>query len=94
MADSSWLARSNFTLAPGSTNKLTFTVGGLQVGQPKHFLFSKVDAGSFNVRAVAIVDGTTSVAVSVANPPPRYPLLTEQRALAIYYEAVRFFFFL
>ncbi len=92
-ADTACKSRSNYTLAEGSNRKLSFSVGGLQVGQPKHFLFSKAEASSFSVRAVAIVDGTTAVAISVSNPPPRFPLLIEQRALVTYFEAVRFLSF-
>ena len=92
-ADTACKSRSNYTLAEGSNRKLSFFVGGLQIGQPKHFLFSKVEASSFSVRAVAIVDGTTAVAISVSNPPPRFPLLIEQRALVTYFEAVRFLSF-
>ena len=89
VADAACIARSNFVVSEGSTRKFTFSVGGLQLGQPKHFLFSKTGSGSFSVRATAIVDGTTAVAISVADPPSRFPLLSEQRALATYFDAVR-----
>jgi hypothetical protein len=86
LADTACKSRTNYT---GSGNKLAFSVGGLQIGQPKHFLFSKLDSGSFSVRVHAIVDGSSSAVVSVADPPPKFPLLTEQRALVTYFEAVR-----
>ncbi len=92
VADTPCKLRSNYVLSQDSTRKLSFSVGGLQIGQPKNFLFSRVGSGSFSVRAVAIVDGNSAVAVSVTDPPPSFPLLTEQRALATYYEAVRFLF--
>ena len=72
----------------GSRSKLSFSVAGLQVGQPKSFLFAKQASGSFSVRAVAVVDGASAVAVSVTDPEPIFPLLTEQRALVTYLEAV------
>jgi hypothetical protein len=90
VADTACQLRSNYVLSQDSTRKLSFSVGGLQIGQPKSILLPRAGSGSFSVRAVAIVDGTSAVAVSVTDPPPKFPLLTEQRALATYYEAVRF----
>ena len=92
VADTACKLRSNYVLSPDSTRKLQFSVGGLQIGQPKNILLSRAGFGSFSVRAVAIVDGSSAVAVSVTDPPPKFPLLTEQRALVTYYEAVRFLF--
>ncbi len=89
VADSACNSRSNFVVSAGSPRKFTFSVSGLQVGQPKHFLFSKTGSGSFSVRATAIVDGTSAVAITVADPQPLFPLLSEQRALATYFDAVR-----
>ena len=75
-------------MATGSQSKLTFSVSGLQIGQPKNFLFAKQPSGSFSIRAVAIVDGTSAVAITSTDPEPVFPLLTEQRALVTYLDAV------
>jgi hypothetical protein len=87
ITDAACKSRTAYT---GTSTKIAFSVDGLQIGQPKHFLFSKRDSGSFSVRVVAVVDGSSSVAVSTADPPPKFPLLSEQRALVTYFEAVCF----
>jgi len=75
-------------MAADSRSTLSFSVAGLQVGQPKSFLFSKQPSGSYSVRAVAIVDGSSAAAVSATDPEPNLPLLSNQRALVTYLEAV------
>ena len=60
----------------------------LQLGQPRHFIFKLEHSGSFSVRAVAIVNGSSAVALSCVDPVPKFPLLTEQRALASYLQAI------
>jgi hypothetical protein len=60
----------------------------LQYGQPRHFVFKLERSGSFSVRAVAVVDGSSVVALTSVDPEPKFPLLTEQRALASYMQAI------
>jgi hypothetical protein len=60
----------------------------LQFGQPRHFVFKLQHSGSFSVRAVAIVNGSSTVALTCVDPEPKFPLLTEQRALASYLQAI------
>jgi hypothetical protein len=63
-------------------------ITALQLGQPRHFIFKLEHSGSFSVRAVAIVNGSSAVALSCVDPVPKFPLLTEQRALASYLQAI------
>jgi hypothetical protein len=37
---------------------------------------------------VAVVDGSSVVALTSVDPEPKFPLLTEQRALASYMQAI------
>jgi hypothetical protein len=60
----------------------------LQYGQPRHFAFRILHPGSFSVRVVAVVDGSSAVAVTCVDPEPKFPLLTEQQALVSYLQAV------
>jgi hypothetical protein len=60
----------------------------LQYGQPRHFIFKLQRSGSFSVRALAIVHGSSVVALACVDPQPKFHFLTEQRALASYMQAV------
>ena len=62
----------------------------LQYGQPRRFMFKLKRSGSASlcVRALAIVHGSSTVALTCVEPQPSLLLLTEQRALATYLQAI------
>ena len=60
----------------------------LQYGQRRHFMFKLQPSASFSVRARAVVHGSSAVALTCVDPQPQFPLLTEQRALASYLQAI------
>jgi len=51
-------------------------------------MFKIQRSGSFSVRALAIVNGSSAVALTCVDPQPQFPLLTEQRALVSYMKAI------
>jgi hypothetical protein len=59
-----------------------------QHGQARHIAFDIKHSGSFSVRAMAVVGGSTAVTLSCVDPQPKFPLLTEQKALALYLQAI------
>ncbi len=59
------------------------------------FKLQRSGPGSLSVRALAIVHGGSSVALTCVEPQPQLLLLTEQRALATYMQAIgKFCYFL
>jgi hypothetical protein len=57
------------------------------------FKLQRSRPGSLCVRALAIVHGGSSVALTCVEPQPQLLLLTEQRALATYMQAASFVIF-
>lgn len=51
-------------------------------------MFKMQRSGSFCVKALAIVHGSSAVSLTLVNPEPQLPLLTDQRALAAYMRAI------